>query len=80
MKSMDWSLNSPLPTEPFRNNQQESPLGQLVQIEATTKLTRILDIGVNVGRTGTLTPVALLEPVNIGGVIVKRATLQMKTK
>ncbi|MEN6409494.1 MAG: NAD-dependent DNA ligase LigA, partial [Anaerolineaceae bacterium] len=37
--------------------------------------TRLNDIGVNVGRTGVLTPYAILEPVEIGGVIVKQATL-----
>ena len=37
--------------------------------------TTLLDIGVNVGRTGVLTPYAMLEPVEIGGVIVKQATL-----
>ncbi len=37
--------------------------------------TRLLDIGVNVGRTGRMTPYAILEPVEIGGVIVKQATL-----
>jgi DNA ligase (NAD+) len=37
--------------------------------------TRLLDIGVNVGRTGALNPYAMLEPVEIGGVIVKLATL-----
>jgi len=37
--------------------------------------TRILDIQPQVGRTGTLTPVASLEPVPIGGVIVKSASL-----
>ncbi len=37
--------------------------------------TRLNDIGVNVGRTGVLTPYAILEPVEVGGVIVKQATL-----
>ena len=37
--------------------------------------TRLRDIDVNVGRTGVLTPVAHLEPVNIGGVTITHATL-----
>jgi DNA ligase (NAD+) len=37
--------------------------------------TRLNDIGVNVGRTGVLTPYAILEAVEVGGVIVRQATL-----
>ena len=37
--------------------------------------TKLLDIIVKVGRTGALTPQAVLEPVNIGGVMISRATL-----
>jgi DNA ligase (NAD+) len=37
--------------------------------------TRLLDIQVNVGRTGAINPFAVLEPVEIGGVVVKLATL-----
>ena len=37
--------------------------------------TKLLDIIVNVGRTGILTPQAILEPISIGGVIVRNATL-----
>lgn len=42
---------------------------------AAEETTRINEIEVQVGRTGTLTPVAHLEPVNIGGVTVSRASL-----
>jgi DNA ligase (NAD+) len=42
---------------------------------AMEETTVINDIKVQVGRTGTLTPVAILEPVSIGGVIVARASL-----
>lgn len=37
--------------------------------------TRLLDIGINVGRTGTLNPYAILDPVRVGGVVVRQAAL-----
>lgn len=40
--------------------------------EATT---RLLEVGTNVGRTGALVPYAVLEPVDVGGVTIQRATL-----
>lgn len=39
------------------------------------ELTKVRDIVVSVGRTGALTPVALLDPVEVGGVTISRATL-----
>ena len=37
--------------------------------------TRLVDIGINVGRTGSINPFAILEPVDVGGATVKMATL-----
>ncbi|MEW6247083.1 MAG: NAD-dependent DNA ligase LigA [Nitrospirota bacterium] len=39
------------------------------------EITMVQDIVVSVGRTGTLTPIALLKPVEVGGVTISRATL-----
>jgi DNA ligase (NAD+) len=46
-----------------------------VKFEAVQAQTRVREIEISVGRTGALTPVALLEPVEVGGVTVARATL-----
>jgi len=37
--------------------------------------TRLVDIGISVGRTGTLNPCAVLEPVSVGGVTIRQAAL-----
>jgi len=37
--------------------------------------TRLIDIGISVGRTGTLNPYAILEPISVGGVTIKQAAL-----
>ncbi len=42
---------------------------------AVEKVSKILDVIIQVGRTGVLTPVAVLEPVNIDGAMIERATL-----
>jgi len=57
-------------------NTARSPRWALaLKFSAVQARTRVTDIVVGVGRTGILTPVACLEPVNIGGVMVTRATL-----
>ena len=54
----------------------KDPRGDIaLKFPAREEVTELLDIGVNVGRTGVLTPYVKLKPVEIGGVIVKQATL-----
>lgn len=45
------------------------------KFQAATAATTLLEIKINVGRTGALVPYAVLEPVQLGGVTIKSATL-----
>jgi DNA ligase (NAD+) len=52
------------------------PRGQIaIKFEAQTKIAAISDIQWQVGRNGRISPVAILEPVDIGGVTITRCTL-----
>jgi DNA ligase (NAD+) len=54
----------------------KDPRGAIaMKFAAQVVSTKLLDIGVNVGRTGVITPYAMLEPVEVGGVTVRNATL-----
>ena len=54
----------------------KDPRGAIaMKYPAQEKTTKLLDVGVSVGRTGVLAPAAVLEPIEIGGVIVRNATL-----
>ncbi len=45
------------------------------KFSSTKGVSNIIDIDIQIGRTGALTPVAKIKPINIGGVIVSNATL-----
>ena len=45
------------------------------KFDSNKAISKILDIEIQIGRTGALTPVAKIKPINIGGVIVSNATL-----
>lgn len=54
----------------------KDPRGAIAfKFPAQEQTTRLLEVAVNVGRTGTINPQAILDPVEVGGVIVSRATL-----
>ncbi|MHB8137628.1 MAG: NAD-dependent DNA ligase LigA [Smithellaceae bacterium] len=65
-----------LATQEILGNVSRSPRWALAcKFPAARANTVIKDIIIQVGRMGTLTPVAVMEPVNVGGVMVSRATL-----
>ena len=67
---------NPLQLQARLGQKSRSPRWALAyKFKPIQETTRIVKIDVQVGRTGALTPVAHLEPVEIGGVLVKRATL-----
>ncbi|MEJ2550391.1 MAG: NAD-dependent DNA ligase LigA [Anaerolineales bacterium] len=54
----------------------KDPRGAIAfKFPAQVVTTRLEDIGINVGRTGVITPYAILKPVVVGGVTVRQATL-----
>ena len=65
-----------LPTQRALGVVGRAPRGALAfKFPGREATTRLLDVGVNVGRTGALVPYAVLEPVEVGGVTIQRATL-----
>ncbi len=81
-ESLDYGVDGavvkidPLPYQRHLGNVGREPRWAIAyKFPATQEITRLLEIRVNVGRTGSLNPYAVLEPVNVGGATVKMATL-----
>ena len=58
------------------SNTAKSPRWAIAyKYKSESKKTRVIDIQFQVGRTGAITPVAILDPIELGGSIIKRASL-----
>ncbi|HEV8427250.1 MAG TPA: NAD-dependent DNA ligase LigA [Pyrinomonadaceae bacterium] len=68
-------VNSTALQDEFGNTQKAPRWAIAYKYPARQASTKVLDIFVSVGRTGAITPVALLEPVFLAGTTVSRATL-----
>ncbi|QST02945.1 NAD-dependent DNA ligase LigA (plasmid) [Pontibacillus sp. ALD_SL1] len=68
-------LNETKPREVLGNTVKFPKWAMAYKFEATEKTTTLLDVTLGVGRTGKITPVAVLKPVSFEGTEVSRATL-----